>query len=406
MRFETISTGDELVRGRSVDTNASWMARRAAEEGILRALHTTVGDDPEELVATLRAAAARADVVVMTGGLGPTKDDHSRTVAARAAGVELVLDPELLAELTARFEERGIRMRDVQRIQAYFPAGSKPLRNPMGTAPGFRLDLDGARIYALSGVPREMELMFDAHVLPDLIESRGPGERGAYRQVLTFGKPEAFVDEALADLFAREDLSMGVTAVFGVIKVTIQTVGPDAAARADEALAVARERLGGLVLEAPTLEESVARLLEERGLTLATAESCTGGLVGRLLTNVAGVSARYAGGVVAYANEVKVSQLSVSPETLERHGAVSEEVAREMAEGARRAFGTDLAVSVTGIAGPGGGTEEKPVGTVHFALATPDGTRHRARLLMADRELVRRFSANLALGLVRSFLLG
>jgi len=398
----TISTGDEIVRGRSVDTNAPWIAARAAEEGVLRTLHTAVGDDPDALAEAFLHASERVDFVIVTGGLGPTEDDHTRFAAARAAGVGLVEDPEVMAEIEERFRSRGLTMLERNRVQARFPEGAIPLRNPLGTAPGFSMEIGRARLFFLSGVPREMEVMFESGVRPALRES---GTEAAYLAVPTFGKPEAYVDEALEDLSRRDDLSVGITAVYGRIRVTVQTVGDGAKARAAAAEAEIRDRLGDLVLEAPTLEESVAMLLAERDRTLATAESCTGGLISGLLTDVPGISAHFLGGLVTYANEAKVDLLGVDPALLEEHGAVSEPVARAMAEGACDRLRADLAVSVTGVAGPGGGTEEKPVGLVWFAVADGDGTEAVSRRFPGDREFVRRFSANVALHLVRRRLL-
>ncbi|MHC4473928.1 MAG: competence/damage-inducible protein A, partial [Planctomycetota bacterium] len=286
MRFETISTGDEILRGRSVDTNAPWIAERAAEEGVLRAGHLAVGDDLEELAAAFASAAERADFVVVTGGLGPTEDDYTRRAGARAAGVTLSLVPELLEAIERRFAERGIPMPESNRAQAYVPAGAEPLPNPLGTAPGFRLALSGCSLFFLSGVPREMEIMFDTHVLPALREARGDDVTGAYRSVSTFGRPEAYVDEALGDLMRGDDVSVGLTALYGTIRVTLQAAGVDALARVAAAEAEVRRRLGDLVLEAPTIQESAVRLVVARGLTIATAESCTGGLVASLLTDV------------------------------------------------------------------------------------------------------------------------
>jgi len=397
MLLETISTGDELVRGRSLDTNAPWIAAQAAELGVLRIRHTTIGDDPAALTDAFRQAAGRADVVVVTGGLGPTEDDHTRATAAAAAGVPLAPDPDLLRMIEERFSARGIPMHPKNLVQALIPEGARVLPNPLGTAPGFRLDMDGAALFFLSGVPHEMEVMFEAGIRPFL--AAGPG--GAYGTVPCFGKPEAWIDERIEDLSDRDDLSVGITAVFGVIKLTFQATGEGAGERVAAAVATARERLGDLVLEAPTLAGAVGHLLAERGLTLATAESCTGGMVGRLLTDVPGISRSYLGGVVAYANEVKQALLGVPEAILAGHGAVSGETAEAMAEGVREVTGADLAVSVTGIAGPDGGTEEKPVGLVWFGFAGPDGAGSVSRHLPGDREFVRRFAANAALNLVR-----
>ncbi len=399
--FETISTGDEIVRGRSTDTNAPWIAEQAAREGVLRSWHTTVGDDRAVLAQAFLAAADRADIVVVTGGLGPTEDDYTRRAAAKALGVELVLDDGVLAGIEERFHSRGIVMAGRNRVQALFPEGATILANPLGTAAGFVIEIAGASLFFLSGVPREMEVMFQAHVLPALRRRRGGGLTGAYRAISTFGKPEALLDEILSDIQRREDLSVGLTAVYGRIRVTVQTVGADAGERADRAAGEIRRLLGDIVLEGDSLEESVASLLAAKDLTLATAESCTGGLIGGRLTSVPGISAHYLGGVVTYADSAKMKLLGVSREMLAGHGAVSEPVARAMAEGVQRALGADLGVAVTGIAGPGGGTPEKPVGTVHFALAGPANVRALMRVLPGDRSFVRGFSTNIALNLVR-----
>jgi nicotinamide-nucleotide amidase len=402
VRFETISTGDEIVRGRSRDTNGPWLALRAAEEGVLRTCHTEVGDDPEALAEAFAAAAARADFVVVTGGLGPTEDDHTRAAAAAAAGVSLVEDPDLAASIVARYGARGQPVRESSLRQALLPSGARPLDNPVGTAPGFAFALGRAVLYCLPGVPHEMEVMFEAHVRTALRERRGPGGGGAFRSVATFGRPEAAVNDLIRDLMRAKEPSVGVTADFGVIRVTVQAIGPGAEARAEETEAEVRRRLGDLVLAARTPEEAVAIGLRVRGVTLVTAESCTGGLVGSLLTRVPGISAHYLGGVVTYCNRLKTALLGVAEELLAARGAVSEEVARAMAEGARSRFGADLAVALTGVAGPGGGSPEKPVGLVFIALASPEGTEAVVRRFLPERDFVRRVAANTALDLVRS----
>lgn len=396
--LETISTGDEIARGRSVDTNAPWIARRAAEAGVLRRRHQAVGDDPEALAAAFLDAGARSDFVVVTGGLGPTEDDYTRRAAAAAGGVGLVHIEALWVQIRERYRSRGREIPEANRVQASIPEGSEPIENPLGTAPGFRMTLGRGTVFFLSGVPREMELMFERHVLPEI---RRAGAGAAYESIATFGRPEVEVNERLKDVLLDPGLSAGLTADFGTIRVTLQATGAGAADRVAAASAEVRRRLDDLVLEAGTLEESVLSLLGERGLALATAESCTGGLVGKLLTDVPGSSAVYRGSVVAYANAVKESVLGVPADVLAAHGAVSAPVAAAMAEGARRLLGADVAVSITGIAGPDGGTEEKPVGLVWFGVAGPDGTETAKRLLPGDRAFVRRFAANVALGLVR-----
>jgi nicotinamide-nucleotide amidase len=403
MTLETISTGDEIIRGHSTDTNAPWLAARLGREGIFRRFHTLVGDDLDGLASAFRTAADRSDLVLVTGGLGPTEDDWTRRAAAKALGVGTVFRKDLWEALVLRFATLKREITESQKLQAYIPEGATVIPNRLGTAPGFSIELSGARLHFLSGVPREMEVMFTEHVLPEILAARPPSAAD-HRVIPTFGKAEAFVNDALGDVLLRTDASVGMTADYGTIRVTIQTVGEGSAERADGIEREVRLRLGGLVLEAESVEASVATLLSRRGLTLGVAESCTGGRIATQLTGVPGVSAVFLGGVVAYDNGVKERLLSVPRELLLEHGAVSAPVAVAMAEGARRVLGTDLAVATTGIAGPTGGTPEKPVGIVHLALATPGGTEHREVRLPGDREFVRRFSANIALNLVRRWL--
>jgi competence/damage-inducible protein CinA-like protein len=402
-----VSTGDELVRGRTEDTNTAEIARALLDEGVEVLGAEVVGDDAAALEAVFRRALAAAETVVVSGGLGPTEDDCTRAAAAAAGGVALERVPELEAALRARFTGRGMRMPESNLLQADRPVGAETLPNRLGTAPGFAMRVGGATLYALPGPPMEMRAVLAEEVLPRL-RALLPSPRRVVRTrtIETFGEREAAVGEALRDLMARgRRPSVGTTATRGVIRVVVHAEGPEADVEAvlasDEA--EIRRRLGAIVYGADgvTLAEVVGRSLLASRTTIAVAESCTGGLVGASLTEVPGISAVFAGGVIAYANEVKVRELGVDAALLARVGAVSEEVARAMASGVRSRFATDLGLAITGIAGPDGGTPEKPVGTVHLALDLRGTVVHRRAVLPGDRSLVREIAAKAALDLVR-----
>lgn len=402
-----LSTGDELVRGRTLDTNTGAIARALQAEGVTVLGASIVGDDPAALVAAIRRAAASADVVVMSGGLGPTEDDCTRAAAAEAAGAPLERVPALVEDLRRRFAARGGAMAPSNLVQADRPAGAETLPNPHGTAPGFVVSVGAARLFALPGPPYEMQPMLDGEVLPRMRALLPAARRVVRTRTLeTFGEREAVVGERIADLMARgREPRVGTTATRGTIRVVIHAEGP--VADAEGALSATeseiRRRLGAIVFGADgaTLADVVGAALLAARRTIAVAESCTGGLVGAALTDVPGVSAVFAGGVIAYANEVKVRELGVDAGLLERVGAVSEEVARAMASGVRRRFGTDMGVAVTGIAGPGGGTPAKPAGLVHVALDDRGAVVHRRVVLPGDRTLVRELASKTALDLVR-----
>lgn len=419
MKTEILSIGSELVRGQNLDTNAHWLSRRLLSAGIDVHFHSTVGDDLDDNVAVFRAALDRSELVIATGGLGPTADDLTREALARVADVELLLDNASLEHITAMFRARNRPMPDRNRVQAYFPAGATPIPNPNGTAPGIWMPLrrtssnasGESLVVCLPGVPTEMFAMMDEWVLPRLRERFAAGRAIVQKALHCFGAGESHIEEKLGDLTRRgRRPEVGITASEATIsiRITAQAASSEEAqAVIDPDAAFVRERLGPLVYgeDDDQLHTSVARLLEEKKCTLATAESCTGGLVGHLLTEVAGVSRHYLGGVVAYSNEAKRDLLAVPAELLERYGAVSPEVAAAMAEGCRRRFGSDLAIAVTGIAGPGGGSPQKPVGLVYVALAHAGGIKTAQYNWQADRSAVKLRSAKTALNLMRLHLL-
>lgn len=404
MRAEIISVGDEIISGQIADTNAAWLSRELADRGIAVVGHTSVGDVADEISAVVRAVAARADVVLVSGGIGPTHDDCTREAVAAAAGAELVIDEAALEHIASIFAARGLEMPRSNAKQAAIPRGADIVRNATGTAAGFRVRVGGASVFVLPGVPREMKAMFQEGVTPLLpVQQRAI----ATRVLKCFGLSESVIAERLGE---RLDLD-GVPKVAFLASEGVISVKFTACAATREtalglirpACAVACEVLGDGVFgdDEDTLEAAVVRLLERGGKTLAVAESCTGGLVAGLLTNVPGVSRHFLEGVVTYSNASKTRLLGVPAAMFEAVGAVSEEVARAMAAGVRERSGSDLGVGVTGIAGPSGGCDAKPVGTVHVAVAAAERTIHRRLTLRGARQVIRDRAAKHALNLVR-----
>jgi len=400
-----ISIGDELANGQTVDTNSAYLARELAARGISAVKHVTVGDDQTAIAQLLAESAAGAELVIVTGGLGPTADDLTRQALAAAMGnVPLRINAQCLADIEERFRRMNRPMADTNRMQALVPEGADPLRNEAGTAPGLHARLGETDIYIMPGVPGEMRWMFHHVVAPRL-----PVREGVrlHRVLHTFGEGESNIGMLIEDLMRRgSNPTVGTTVAAGLVSVRVVTHGNTMAQARDASECVMRElrrRLGDLVVgeDDQTLPQVVGDRLREAGQTLATAESCTGGLLGELLTSVAGSSAYYLGGVVSYANAVKQSLLGVESEALARHGAVSEEVARAMAQGVRRKLGSDWGVSITGVAGPGGGTETKPVGLVWLAVSGPADTRAWKLTWGGTREIIRLRAALAAMNYLR-----
>jgi nicotinamide-nucleotide amidase len=369
-----LNIGDELVSGQTLETNGAWLARRLAETGVPVKRFVTVGDDLARIRQAITAAASDADLVLITGGLGPTQDDLTRTALAESLGVPLEMDERSLQRVRDFFAWRRREMPERNAIQAMFPKGAQPIDNTCGTAPGIQVCLGRAGVYAMPGVPREMKAMFDRDVLPKLADASS--EVVVTKTLRCFGAGESTIAEHLGDLMQRgRTPSVGTGANEGIISIRISARGPrEQAGRHVAATAEQiRGKLGRIVFGADgdTLAGAVAALLTSNGKTVATAESCTGGLVAKLLTDIPGSSQYFLGGIVAYANEVKAGLLGVSTELIDTCGAVSAEVARAMAENARARFDSDFAIGITGIAGPGGGSDQKPVGLVYVALAGP-----------------------------------
>jgi len=404
MTAAILSIGTEITRGEIINTNASWLAAELTAAGFTVGAADTVADELDRVVATIRRLASEHRMVVATGGLGPTTDDLTALAAARAAGVELVRDESTLLAIRRRVEARGKTMNAGHEKQADVPAGSEILPNSAGTAPGFAVGLGDSTVFFLPGVPREMKAMFAEQVLPRVRPS-APNNTHQIR-LRTYGLGESAVGELLGGIErAHPGVTLGYRVHYPEVDVKVharaatQSMAHDLALRA---AAEVRDRLSSVVYGEgdDAFPEIVGRAVRARGWRLAIAESCTGGLISHLLTSHP-ASDYFVGGAVTYANSAKTRLLGVAEDTLRGHGAVSAEVAAEMAEGVRRLCEVDAAISVTGIAGPSGGTDTKPVGLCYWAVSHPGGTVVRDRVFGGDREDVRLGAAYAALDLLR-----
>ena len=410
MRAEIVAVGTELLLGQIANTNAAWISGRFAEIGVDVLRHQVVGDNAERIEEAIASAVSRSDVVVVMGGLGPTQDDITRAALARVAGKRLVRHPEIEAELRERFRIRGREMPESNLAQADVPEGARYIAPQRGTAPGLIVDVGAARVYALPGVPAEMREMAEGVLLPELAERSGPAALVS-RTLRSYGLAESRISELLDDLFhGSSNPTVAYLAGGGEVHVrlTAKAETRSEATSLLEPLELAvRDRLGDHLygVDDETLEAVVARLLIECGLTLACAESLTGGGLGERITAVSGASAYFLGSAVTYSLASKRSVLGVSEATLGGPGPVSPECAAEMAAGTRRVFGADVAVSLTGVAGPDahGGAE---AGQVWIGLDAEGRAHQHGFRWPFDRELVRRFSEMAALDLVRRHLLG
>jgi len=395
LRAEILAIGDELIHGALLDTNSKWLAGELEAIGAVVQRFTVTSDDPVQMRLVIAEACARADVVVATGGLGPTLDDRTRDVVAEVLGGPLVLHEESWRQVQQWLSSRGRAVPESNRRQALLPPGARPLANPVGSAPGFAVRIDRATFFALPGVPREMHVMTTGHVLPAVRAMPGLTPTAqAWLRVL--GPSEAALGERIERfMVAGREPAVGITASGGLLTIRIVGTGATAAAAAAACEATAAELrplLGDWLFAEGTVElsELVVQRFTVARRTLAFAESCTGGALASRIVDTPGASAMFRGGVVAYSNESKQALLGVPAALLDEHGAVSEPVAAAMASGARSRFEADVALSTTGIAGPDGGTAQKPVGTVCFALADATGTRAwTARIPDLGRAFVR-----------------
>lgn len=403
---EIIAIGSELLTPAKTDTNSLWLTEKLNEIGIEVKLKTIVGDDELRLEETIKDALKRSDVVISTGGLGPTEDDITRKVSARAVGRELVFEQELVDDLKERFRRWSKEMPEINKRQAFIIEGAKVLPNPNGSAVGMSVEIEDKIFVILPGPPRELKPMFENHVLPKMREKAG--EIFVKRKVLRVtGMGESAADEMIAPiytqyknpqtstLFNKSELEIHLTAQCRS-EAEADSLNEELAAKIIDKLGIAVFSTNG-----ETMEEVVGKLLTENGKTLAVAESCTGGLISERLTEVAGSSEYFIEGAVTYSNESKIRTLNVSPQLIKNYGAVSAEVCEAMAKGIREKAQTDYAISVTGIAGPSGGSEEKPVGLVFVGFADENEVKSITINLPGDRYLIRWRSSQFALDLLR-----
>jgi nicotinamide-nucleotide amidase len=403
---EIIAIGSELLTPTKTDTNSLWLTGKLNEIGIEVKLKTIVGDDRARLEETIRDALKRSDVVITTGGLGPTEDDITRAVSARAIGRELVFHEELVEDLKERFRRWGREMPEINKRQAYVIDGAEILPNPNGSAVGMSIEIDNKFFVILPGPPRENQPMFENFAFGRLREMAG--EIFVKRRMLRVsGLGESAVDEAIAPIYKSYEM-VETSILFNRSEIEVHFAAQsDSEAESerilDELVGKIVEKLGVAVFASngETMEEVVGQILKKGGKTLAIAESCTGGLIAQRLTEVSGSSAYFIEGVTAYANEAKTRTLNVPEELIEKHGAVSAEVAEAMVKGMRGRAGTDYALSVTGIAGPTGGSEEKPVGLVFIGYADEKETKSLKIILPGDRYLIRWRASQAALDLLR-----
>jgi competence/damage-inducible protein CinA-like protein len=403
---EIIAIGSELLAPDRTDTNSLWLTEQLNRLGIEVKLKTIVGDDDARLEEAIKDATRRSKVVITTGGLGPTEDDITRKVTARALGRRLLLDENLLAEIRQRFQSFGVAMPERNSRQAMVIEEAEVLPNPNGTAPGMFIDHNGTAIALLPGPPREMRPMFENHVAQRLA-SRAGSQKVVRRMLRVAGMGESAVDERIAPVYSKYE-NPQTTILFNQSEIEIHLTArgrteAEAEALLDRLSEQIEERLGNAVFAfaGETMEQVVGLKLSVGRYTLAVAESCTGGLLAQRLTEVPGSSKYFIEGVVTYSNDAKTRALDVEPILLLEHGAVSAPVAEAMAEGIRKRADTDFGLAITGIAGPGGGSEEKPVGLVYIALASESGTEHRKLSIPGDRHLVRWRASQAALDLLR-----
>lgn len=413
MIAEILSTGDEIRVGSIVDTNSAYIAQMLEANGLQVFRHTCVGDDMDDLVSVLKEISSRSDIAVVTGGLGPTQDDLTTEAAARAAGVALFMDTLALTAIENLFRSRKRPMPSSNRKQAMFPEGAEHIANPLGTAPGFQLKMKRCLFFFLPGVPSEMRRMVSAEVIPRIIKIQGHSKTVSMVKTLScFGITEAETGERMAELSSEfTNIKIGLRAEFPVIQIKLYLRAEDKQGIEDQAQEVAQqivERFGKHIFSVTgnSMEAEVGDLLRQKQATIAVAESCTGGLISDWLTNVSGSSDYFLFSGITYSNEAKIKILNVSSETLAEFGAVHEETAKEMAEGARRVVGATYGISTSGVAGPTGGAPDKPVGTVCIGLATPDTVKgFRYQFPYKDRLRNKKIFAMTALNMLRKELL-
>ncbi|MBX7152308.1 competence/damage-inducible protein A [bacterium] len=420
MNAEIIIIGDEILLGLVTDTNSAFIARTFAPLGIAIRRITKVGDKIEDIIRALQQVSPETDIVITGGGLGPTHDDKTRDAVAAFLGTSLQTNPAALDEIKSAYARAKRTMTESNAVQALIPIGADYLSNQLGTAPGIKFHKNQTTFFSLQGVPKELEWMVKHHVVPFVSDKAGK-EIIAYRTLRTTGIPESALYEHVKDLVNnfKNQLDIAFLPKLAVgVDVRLTTSARMLPAMAQTLIETAQAKFiikihekypaAVYAFDDDTMENAVAQLLFKTKLTIATAESCTGGLIAHRLTNVSGSSAYFMQGITTYSNESKIQRLNVPEELIRQHGAVSEEVARAMAEGIRKLAGTDIGVSTTGIAGPSGATSEKPVGLIYIGLATSQGTHVIKPLILpfpTDRVTFKERSSQMALNEIRKFLL-
>ncbi|MDO8518945.1 MAG: competence/damage-inducible protein A [Deltaproteobacteria bacterium] len=414
MQIEILTIGDEILSGNVVDTNTAYLSDKLWLAGFEVAYHTGVRDDADKIKEALLIAADRAEVVIVTGGLGPTADDFTIEVAAKTFRKKLVIDPHTLRHLENIFLKWGRELKENNRKQAQIPQGAITYQNRVGTAPGIGVQYKKTQFYFLPGVPKEMKQLFSDFILPEILSNTKRPTVFEAKLLKCFGAAEADLDAALKDLYVNrldvEGVRTGFRAHFPETFIKLSAWGKtagEAKERLKGAEGKIRERIGKFIYGEgeDTLESVLGRVLKEKKKTLAVAESCTGGLVAHRITNVPGASDYFKNGVVTYSNEAKTAVLGVAAETIKKQGAVSSQVAIEMAQGVRRISRADYGIGITGIAGPTGGTSQKPVGTIHIAVAGHHGFQEKKYQIPSNREWFKLMASSLAIDRLRRELL-
>lgn len=410
MRAELITIGDELLFGQTIDTNAAFIGEKLAEAGVELAFHTTVGDQADDLIGAIGLAMNRVDFVLTTGGLGPTHDDITKKVLCKFFKRQLVFHEDILKSLEKRYMDLGITMPPINQNQALLPQGAKLIENKVGSALGMMFEERGKILVSVPGVPAEMEAMVTDSIIPMLRQKSG-GQIIIHRKIRTIGIMESAIFEKVKDIIDDKPfIKVAFLPSYKGVDIRL-TASTDDRARAESTITELTEkyknRIGKYIFgyDNDELPAIIGFLLNEKRLTLAVAESCTGGLLGKTITDISGSSSYFKGGVISYANEIKIDLLNVPPMAIEAHGAVSSETAKFMAEGVRERCGADIGVAITGVAGPSGGTPEKPVGLVYIGLASEKGTITNEFRFKSNRAATRLRSVYYALDMIRKHLL-
>ena len=411
MTAQIITIGDEILIGQIIDTNSAWMGQQLNMQGIQVGKIVTVSDTHKDITEAVDAALSEADIILLTGGLGPTKDDITKKALADYFGVDMRFSESTYNRIQRLFQKFGKSMTKAHHEQSYMPANADILMNKMGTAPGMWFEHKGKVLVSMPGVPYEMKYLMEAEVLPKL-KKQFPGKPIAHRTILTVGEGESRIAD-LIDPFIEAlpaNIKMAYLPGTGQVRLRLTGTGDDENelnALLDKKVEELKPLIAELVFgfEKEKLEEVVGRMFLEKGKTLATAESCTGGFLAHKITSIPGSSAYFMGSVIAYSNAVKMNQLNVKPDTLKNHGAVSEETVKEMMQGALDLLKTDLAIAISGVAGPDGGTPEKPVGTIWIAIGDKNNTKTYQLNLWKDRMKNIEYTTTVALNVIRKFLL-